>query len=88
MKQTNTFTDTEYAGYDKIMQFRVGRNVTNETGNGPLPATLGSLNVPTDKANVDKEFVFGRLNNKWTINNVTFSDVANSEIILLNFNNT
>lgn len=83
MKQTNAFADTDYVGYDTIMQFRVGNIVSDETGNKPLPATLVSLDLPEDKANVDKTFEFGVTNRQWTINKVAFSDVENSEITLL-----
>lgn len=85
MKQTNAFADTEYAGYDKIMQFRVGNIVSDETGNGPLPATLVSLDLPEDKPGFDKNFVFGVSGGQWTINQVAFSDIENSKITLLGF---
>ncbi|KAL0636923.1 hypothetical protein Q9L58_004145 [Maublancomyces gigas] len=77
MKQTNAFADTEYDGYDKIMQFRVGNIVSDETGNGPLPATLVSLDLPEDKPGFDKNFVFGVSGGQWTINKVAFSDIEN-----------
>lgn len=80
MKQTNAFADIDYVGYDKIMQFRVGDIVSDETGNGPLPDTLVSLDLPEYKAELDKNFVFGVTNRTWTINKVTFADVENSEI--------
>lgn len=82
MKQTNAFADIDYVGYDKIMQFRVGNFVSDETGNGPLPSTLVSLDLPEYKANIDKNFEFGVSNGQWTINKVAFSDVENSEITL------
>lgn len=79
LKQTNAFADTNYIGYDKVMQFRVGNTVTDQTGNGALPATLVPLNLPTDHATIDQSFSFSRTAGEWTINGVTFSDVQNSE---------
>lgn len=83
MKQTNAFVDVDYVGYDKIMQFRVGNIVSDEAGNGPLPDTLVSLDLPENKTGLDKTFEFGVFGGQWTINNVAFSDVENSEITLL-----
>ncbi|KAG0634215.1 Cupredoxin [Tuber brumale] len=76
MYQANCFFDTAYTGSDKIMQFRVGTTVSSEVGNGPLPATLVDLDIPTDHETIDQTFTFGRTNNLWTINGRTFSDPA------------
>ncbi|CAZ82072.1 unnamed protein product [Tuber melanosporum] len=77
MYQANCFVDTAYTGSDKIMQFRVGTTVSSEVGNGPLPATLVDLNIPTDHETIDQTFAFGRTSGQWTINGRTFSDAAN-----------
>ncbi|KAH0602238.1 uncharacterized protein H6S33_009879 [Morchella sextelata] len=77
LKQSNCFVDTNYAGYDKVMQFRVGNAVTSEVGNGPLPGKLVDLDLPAPKTQLDQNFVFGRNRGEWTINSVTFSDVNN-----------
>lgn len=82
LKQTNALPDADYVGYDKIMQFRVGSVISDETGNGPLPDTLVSIDLPTNRTNIDKEFALGRNGEVWTLNNVSFSDAANSETTL------
>ncbi|RPB06988.1 hypothetical protein P167DRAFT_609751 [Morchella conica CCBAS932] len=77
LKQSNCFIDTNYVGYDKVMQFRVGNAVTSEVGNGPLPDKLVDLDLPAPKTQLDQNFVFGRVRGDWTINSVTFSNVKN-----------
>ncbi|CUS08786.1 unnamed protein product [Tuber aestivum] len=77
MFHADCFVDTAYIGSDKIMQFRVGTTVSSQVGNGPLPATLVSLDLPTDHVTIDQTFAFGRTNGQWTINGQTFSDAAN-----------
>lgn len=60
------------------MKFIVGDTVTDATNNGPIPAQLAKLNTPSDRTTIDHSFVFDRNPaGHWSINNVTFDDVAN-----------
>lgn len=60
------------------MKFIVGTTVTDITNNGPIPAQLATLDTPGEHAPIDHSFIFQRnAAGDWSINNVTFNDVAN-----------
>lgn len=60
------------------MKFVVGDTVTDTTNNGPIPDQLATLNTPGEHVAIDHSFVFQRNDaGHWSINNVTFDDVAN-----------
>lgn len=55
------FTDEDYAGTDRVMQFNVGKRVTSTSNNGPVPSTLVSLQLlEPDSDKVDRTFKFER----------------------------
>lgn len=55
------FTDEDYAGTDRIMQFNVGNQVTSTSNNGPTPSSLVPIQLQApDSDNVDRTFKFER----------------------------
>lgn len=68
--------DLDFFATDRIMQFRVGKTVTDTTGNGVLPSPLRSVPFPPKKDGTDRTFKFEHSNGKWEINGITWSDAA------------
>ncbi|KAF8460523.1 Cupredoxin [Kalaharituber pfeilii] len=61
----------------QIMQFRVGRTISDDTNNGDVPSTLRTINFLPMPTTTPKNFTFEFANGVFTINGVTFSDVNN-----------
>jgi bilirubin oxidase len=68
--------DIDFAATDRIMQFRVGKDVTDQAGNQAPPSPLRSVPFPPKKDGVDRHFLFEHKNGKWEVNGVTWSDVS------------
>ena len=57
----DVFKDEDYAGTDRVMQFRVGTTFTSTTNNGAVPSPLATLALPPIvKTTVDRSFRFER----------------------------
>ncbi|KAK5767356.1 hypothetical protein LTS12_002509 [Elasticomyces elasticus] len=69
----------EYANTDKVMQFNVGKTVSDNSNNGDVPSTLnGNIQWPAQRTTVDHTFNFQMGGQStWTINGIDFSDVNN-----------
>ena len=71
----------EFEQTDRLMRFVVGKKVTDTTNNN-VPQTLsgprssGQLPPLPYSTTVDRTFNFARTNGEWTINGVTYNDVA------------
>ncbi|KAH8657411.1 Cupredoxin [Tricladium varicosporioides] len=74
-----TQADTPYANTDQVMKFNVGKVVTDNSNNGPLPASFDPLPLPPPKdlSKPDHVFTFENKNGEWKINGVTFGDINN-----------
>ncbi|RDW73850.1 hypothetical protein BP5796_07292 [Coleophoma crateriformis] len=74
-----TQADTPYNNTDQVMKFNVGTTVTDNSNNGPMPASFAPLPLPPQKdlAKPDHIFEFETKNGEWKINGVTFNDVNN-----------
>lgn len=78
--QGNLFADIEYTGSDKLMQFRVGTTVSDESNNSPLPSTLRVM-PETKESSATKEFLFTRrIGAPWTINSMSWMNPNNRVI--------
>jgi bilirubin oxidase len=69
--------DEDYNSTDKVMQFVVGTQVTNQQGNGNVPGFLRNVEFPSRKSGIDRSFKFEKSGGQWTVNGVTFADVQN-----------
>ncbi|TGZ84437.1 hypothetical protein EX30DRAFT_336970 [Ascodesmis nigricans] len=69
--------DTDYAATDLVMQFTVGKKVTDTTNNEEPPEDLCDVDYPIGKETQVRNFTMGRINGSWAINGVTYSDVNN-----------
>ena len=58
----NVAADDDFDGTDRVMRFMVGNSVSDNTNNGPLPASLRSVPLPPAKAGVDRSYEFMRSN--------------------------
>jgi FtsP/CotA-like multicopper oxidase with cupredoxin domain len=58
----NVAADDDFDGTDRVMRFMVGSSVTDNSNNGPLPATLRSVPLPPAKTGVDRSYEFMRTN--------------------------
>ncbi|KAK5708626.1 hypothetical protein LTR17_020516 [Elasticomyces elasticus] len=69
----------EYANTDKVMQFNVGKTVSDNSNNGDVPSTLnGNIQWPAQRTTVDHTFNFQMGGQStWTINGIDFNDVNN-----------
>lgn len=76
----NVAADDDFDGTDRVMRFMVGNLVTDNSNNGPLPATLRSVPLPPAKTGVDRSYEFMRSNGEWQVNGVTWSDVQDRVI--------
>ncbi|CAD0100682.1 unnamed protein product [Aureobasidium mustum] len=76
----NVAADDDFDGTDRVMRFMVGNSVSDNTNNGPLPATLRSVPLPPAKTTVDRSYEFMRSNGEWQVNNVVWSDVQDRVI--------
>ena len=65
----------DYAATDLVMRFVVGESVTDSSNNGDVPSSLRHIPPPPTKNAADKDFTFERINDKWVINGVGFSDI-------------
>ncbi|KAF8533373.1 Cupredoxin [Trichophaea hybrida] len=77
MNSRDVMKDDDFAGTDRVMRFVVGTSVTDSSFNNDPPSSLRTLNLPPAKSGVDHSFRFAKSGGKWTINGVTFADVAN-----------
>ncbi|KAH0282533.1 oxidase cueO precursor, partial [Aureobasidium sp. EXF-3399] len=71
--------DNDFAGTDRIMQFRVGSSDTvtdSITGNGPVPSALRTVDYPPPKTGIDHSLVFQQDGGLWNINGATWSTGA------------
>lgn len=60
------------------MRFVVGNTVSDNTNNGPVPASLKPVNWPAARTGIDRVFNFQRGGDAfWTINGQSFNDVNN-----------
>ncbi|KAF8539880.1 Cupredoxin [Trichophaea hybrida] len=72
------FADTNYIESDKVMQFRVGKTVTDRRNNSPLPRKLVDIRFLSNTPKVERTFNFVRnIGQPWTINGKPFSDPMN-----------
>ncbi|KAG9528202.1 oxidase cueO precursor, partial [Aureobasidium melanogenum] len=67
--------DEDYAATDKVMRFVVGKSVTTQDNNAPLPTKLRDVPFPPQKSGVDRTFEFMHNNGEWEVNGVTWADV-------------
>ncbi|KAA8904787.1 Cupredoxin [Sphaerosporella brunnea] len=75
LAHTTIFADTDYVGSDKVMQFNVGKVVTDWSNNGPIPKKLVELKLPKNSPVVERTFNFVRnIGQPWTINGKPWSD--------------
>ena len=58
MNDREVFVADDYAGTNRVMQFRVGSKVSSDSNNGPLPKTLVPLPSMAPKTKVDRTFKF------------------------------
>lgn len=56
----DVMADEDYFGTDRVMQFRVGKTVSDTSRNGPLPSVLRDLGAPPARNGVDRSFTFER----------------------------
>jgi bilirubin oxidase len=52
--------DDDFAGTNRVMQFVVGKTVTDNSNNGGPPASLTNLDLPPAKLSLDHSFRFER----------------------------
>ncbi|KAF2869507.1 oxidase cueO precursor [Massariosphaeria phaeospora] len=69
--------DEDYNSTDKVMRFVVGKDVSSQANNGPLPPSLRTVKFPPKKDTVDRHFKFERSGGQWVVNGVSFADVNN-----------
>lgn len=67
----------DYNFTDKVMQFAVGKDVSDTSNDGDLPDSLRTVPFPPKRSGVDRSFKFGRTGGQWTVNGLTFADVNN-----------
>jgi bilirubin oxidase len=67
----------DYGETGKVLQFRVGKSVSNKANDGSIPSSLASLAMPPSHANVDRTFAFDFTGGRWLINGVGFENVKN-----------
>jgi FtsP/CotA-like multicopper oxidase with cupredoxin domain len=71
----------DFAFTDYVMSFNITDTVTDQTGNGPLPAAFDPLPFAPDDGQIDRTFRFERQNGDWRINGVGWDDPLNPPII-------
>ncbi|KAF5004213.1 hypothetical protein FDECE_9295 [Fusarium decemcellulare] len=71
------FTDDDFSGTDRVMQFNVGSKVSSNANNGPVPSSLVSLDMPKTGSKIDRTFKFEKDDDTYLINGVGFADVQN-----------
>ncbi|KAG9960498.1 oxidase cueO precursor, partial [Aureobasidium melanogenum] len=76
----NVAADDDFDGTDRVMRFMVGNSVSDNSNNGPLPATLRSVPLPPAKTGVDRSYEFMRSNGEWQVNGVVWADVQDRVI--------
>jgi hypothetical protein len=76
VRATNMWTDKAYEGMDKIMQFRVGKTVSNNDGNAPLPKRFDvNIRFPVDRISATREFkLVSHMDMMWGINSYHMDD--------------
>lgn len=57
----DVFRALDFFGTDRVMQFRVSRNMTSDRRNNWAPASIARLNLPPMKSIVDRNFTFDRV---------------------------
>ncbi|KAJ3543417.1 hypothetical protein NM208_g3587 [Fusarium decemcellulare] len=62
------FTDDDFAGTDRVMQFNVGSKVSSNANNGPVPLSLVSLDMPKAGTKIDRTFKFEKDDDTYLIN--------------------
>lgn len=77
----NFSVNPDFAFTDFILAFNVSDTVTDQTGNGPLPASFGPLQFAPDNGTIDRSFRFERQNGDWRINGIGWSDPANPPVL-------
>jgi bilirubin oxidase len=60
MNGREVFTADDFAGTDRVMQFRVGENVSSQENNGQVPASLLPLPSMVPKTSIDRKFKFDK----------------------------
>src|SRR5262245_24726669 len=66
--------NVDYAATDRVMRFVVGDTVSDTSNNGDVPQKLRDIpSIPT--TGPVKDFTFSRINDRWLINGVGFSDI-------------
>ncbi|KAF2734232.1 Cupredoxin [Polyplosphaeria fusca] len=73
--------DIDYPGTDKIMQFRVGRSVSSNDGNGNVPSALRTVPYPPSKSGIDHSVVFQHDGGVWNMNGVVWSDGVDARVL-------
>lgn len=76
----NVAADDDFDGTDRVMRFMVGNSVSDNTNNGPLPASLRSVPLPPAKTGVDRSYEFERSGGEWRVNGITWADVQDRVI--------
>jgi hypothetical protein len=76
MYTTNMWTDTAFADSDKVMQFRVGNSVTDETNNEQLPQRFEiDIKFPSDKVTAARNFTMvSHMDVMWGIDSYHMDD--------------
>lgn len=78
MSQQTLFADVDYAGSDKLLQFRVGTTVTSASNNGTLPAQLVDIPELKIPPSATQTFIFSRkVGAPWAINGKSWLDPEN-----------
>jgi hypothetical protein len=75
-RATNMWTDKAYEGMEEVLQFRVGKIVTRDEGNAPLPARFDvNLRFPEDRIAATREFkLVSHMDMMWGINSYHMDD--------------
>lgn len=75
MSQQTLFADVDYAGSDKLLQFRVGTAVTSAANNGALRSQLVDIPALKTPPSATQTFIFSRkIGAPWTINGKSWTD--------------
>ncbi|KAF8473202.1 hypothetical protein BDZ91DRAFT_651512 [Kalaharituber pfeilii] len=74
--QRNFSKNEDYPMTDWVMQFIVGENTTDVSGNEPLRAELIKIDYLVSTNQVNRHFKFDFVNHAWMINEVVFKDKA------------